>query len=140
MAGEGEGVQFVHSFSFGFSKTVSSKETVNPWSLVTSNVIVSHIFSENLIKITQVVQRIWRLFLLIFAIFINFHQLLRFFLVKKKLMRSAYSRWCKHFFTFNILFFFIIILITQTYKTKNITITRYYFIFPIPFKKKKNLK
>ena len=28
------------------------------------------------------------------------------------------------------------ILITQTYKTKNITITRYYFTFPVPGKKK----
>ena len=32
-------------------------------------------------------------------------------------------------------FFSIIILITHTYKTKNITITRYYFIFPVPEKK-----
>ena len=35
-------------------------------------------------------------------------------------------------------FFSIITLITQTYKTKNITITRYYFIFPVPGKKEKN--
>ena len=31
-------------------------------------------------------------------------------------------------------FFSIITLITQTYKTKNITITSYYFIFPVPGK------
>ena len=35
-------------------------------------------------------------------------------------------------------FFSIIILITQTYKTKIITITRYYFIFPVPGKKENN--
>ena len=35
-------------------------------------------------------------------------------------------------------FFSIIMLITQAYKTKNITITRYYCIFPVPEKKEKN--
>ena len=34
-----------------------------------------------------------------------------------------------------VIFFSIIILITHTCKTKNITITRYYFIFPVPEKK-----
>ena len=37
-------------------------------------------------------------------------------------------------------FFSIIILITQTYKTKNIAITRYYCIFPVPGKKEKKTK
>ena len=36
-------------------------------------------------------------------------------------------------------FFSVIILITQTYKTKNITTTRYYFIYPVP-RKKENSK
>ena len=54
---------------------------------------------------------------------------------------------CEYFLIFNFLvvlqyccseFFSIIILITQTYKTKNITITRYYFILPVPGKKEKN--
>ena len=36
-----------------------------------------------------------------------------------------------------LIFFLIIILITQTYKTKNIAITRYY-LFPLPGKKEKN--
>ena len=36
------------------------------------------------------------------------------------------------------IFYSFIILITQTCKTKNITITRYYFIFPVPDKKEKN--
>ena len=35
-------------------------------------------------------------------------------------------------------FFSIIILITQTHKTKNMTIYRYYFIFPVPRRKEKN--
>ena len=37
-------------------------------------------------------------------------------------------------------FFSIIMLITQAYKTKNITITRYYCIFPVPEKKGKKNK
>ena len=36
------------------------------------------------------------------------------------------------------MFFFYQILITQKYKTKNIAITRYYFIFPVRRKKEKN--
>ena len=36
------------------------------------------------------------------------------------------------------MFFSIKILITQTYKTKNITITSYYFTFPAPGKKEKS--
>ena len=35
---------------------------------------------------------------------------------------------------------YIIIVITQTYQTKNITITCSYFIFPVPLKKEKKLK
>ena len=35
-------------------------------------------------------------------------------------------------------FFSITILITQIYKTKNITITRYYLIFQVPGKREKN--
>ena len=34
--------------------------------------------------------------------------------------------------------FFIIIVITQTSKSKNITVTRYYFIFPVTGKTEKN--
>ena len=38
-----------------FQKTVFSKERVKPWFFVTFNVIIRHIFSENFIKIPQVV-------------------------------------------------------------------------------------
>ena len=40
----------------GFSKKVSSKERVKPWSFVTFNFIISHIFP--FINIPQVVQKI----------------------------------------------------------------------------------
>ena len=42
----------------GFSKTASSRERVRPWFLVSFNIIISHIFPENFIEITQVVQKI----------------------------------------------------------------------------------
>ena len=40
------------------SKNVPSKERVKPWFFVTFNIIISHIFPENLIEIPQVVQKI----------------------------------------------------------------------------------
>ena len=42
----------------GFSKTVSSKDRVKYWFIVTFNIIINHIFPENLIEIPQVVQKI----------------------------------------------------------------------------------
>ena len=48
---------------------VSSKERVKPCFFVTFNIIISHIFPENFIEITQVV----------LAIFIDFHQFFGFF-------------------------------------------------------------
>ena len=53
--GGGRG-QFDHPFSF--SKVLSSKERVKPWFFVTFNVIISHIFPENFIEITQIVKKI----------------------------------------------------------------------------------
>ena len=44
------------------------------------NIIISHIFSENFIEISQVVQKLWRISLSILDIFINFHQFSGFFL------------------------------------------------------------
>ena len=55
-----------------FSKNVSSKEKVKPCFLVTFDIIIKQIFPENVIEIPHVVQNIWRLFLSILAIFINF--------------------------------------------------------------------
>ena len=42
----------------GFSKNVSSKERVKPWSFVTFNIILKHIFPESFIEFPQVVQKI----------------------------------------------------------------------------------
>ena len=42
----------------GFSKNVSSKERVKLCFFVTSNVILRHIYPENLIGFSQVVQKI----------------------------------------------------------------------------------
>ena len=89
----------------GFSKSIFSKEREKPCFFVTSNIILRHIFPENFIEFPQVVQKIWRNSLSILA---NFHQFSSIFwifwhyLVTKKLMASAYNRWCQHFFTFNI--------------------------------------
>ena len=89
----------------------SAKVIVNSWfsvtfKFLTFNIIISHIIPENFIEIPQVVQKIWILSLTILAIFINFYKFLGFFwhfLVTKRLMTSAYNRWCQYFFTFNIL-------------------------------------
>ena len=59
--GEGEGgggVQFDPLVVFDFSKSMSSKERVKPWFFVTLIIIISHIFPENFIEITQVVPKI----------------------------------------------------------------------------------
>ena len=63
----------------GFFKNAPFKQSVKPWFFVTFNIIVSHIFLENFIEIPQVVQKVWRLFLSIVAIFINFYQCFGFF-------------------------------------------------------------
>ena len=90
----------------GFSENVSSKERVKPWFFVTFSVILRHIFPENFIEFSLVVQKIWTISLPILAIFIHFHRFFWIFwhyLVTKKLMSSAYNRSCRHFFNFNIL-------------------------------------
>ena len=42
---------------YDFSKTVSSKQWVEPWFFVTFKVVIRHIFPENFIEIGQVVQQ-----------------------------------------------------------------------------------
>ena len=79
----------------GFSKKVSYKERVKPWFFVTFNIIIGHIFPENLFKIPDVVQKIWTIYLSILAIFIDFLEFWHF-LITKKLMASAYNRWCQY--------------------------------------------
>ena len=44
--------------SCGFSKNLSSKEMVKPWFFVFRNIIIGHIFPENVTEIPQVVQNI----------------------------------------------------------------------------------
>ena len=63
----------------GFSKIVSSEETLKPWFFVTFNIILKHIFPENFIEFPQVVQKIWRISLSILVIFINFPPFFGFF-------------------------------------------------------------
>ena len=57
LKGLGEGIQF--DPICGFSRNVSSRERMELIFLVTFNIIVSGIFSENFIKIPQVVQEIY---------------------------------------------------------------------------------
>ena len=90
----------------GFLKNVFFKERVKPWFFVTFNFIVRYIYPENFIEFAQVVQKIWRNYMSILANFYQFSSIFWIFwhyLVTKKLMASAYNRWCQHFFTINIL-------------------------------------
>ena len=77
----------------------SCKKRVKPWLFVTFDIIISHNFPENFIKILQIVQNIWRLSLSVLAISVIFLN----FLVTKKLMTAACNKRCQHFLTFNIL-------------------------------------
>ena len=63
----------------GFSKNVFCKEGMKPVFSLALNIVISHIFPENFIGITQVVQKIWRLSISVLAIFINFHPFFVFF-------------------------------------------------------------
>ena len=90
-----------HHHHCGFLKNVFFKERVKPMFSLTLNVVIKRIFPENFIEITQVAQKLWRIFLSILAIFIDFHHLFGFFDFLK-LVPSAYNKWCQHFFTFNI--------------------------------------
>ena len=72
------------------------------WFFVNFNISISHIFSENFIEIADVVHKIWRFSPLGLTIFINF-SIFWHSLITKKLMTSACSKWCQHFFAFNLL-------------------------------------
>ena len=100
----------------GFSKNVSSKERLKPWFFATFNVITSHTFTENFIKISKVVQKLWRISLSILAIFIDFHRFFWIywfidFLRTKKLTTSVYtdkpkvlvSKYCWSFYKSNLM-------------------------------------
>ena len=78
-----------------FCKDVSPKERVKPCFFLAFNIAISYIFSKNFSWIPPVVPKIWIwIFLSIFIIFCIFWH----FLVTKKLMTSAYNKWCQHFF------------------------------------------
>ena len=77
--------------------SVSKMETL----VLKGLIIISPIFPENFIEIPQVVQKIWRFSPSILTIFTNFLDFLSF---TKKLMSSAYNRWCRNFFSLKLLY------------------------------------
>ena len=56
----------------GVSKNLFSRERVEPCLFVTFKIMISYLFPENLIKIPQVFQKIWRFPLSILTMFIGF--------------------------------------------------------------------
>ena len=64
--------------SSGFSKLYRLKRGWNPV-FVTFNVTISHIFPENFIDIPEAVQKIWKIFLSVLAIFIDARQFFEVF-------------------------------------------------------------
>ena len=66
-----------------FSKNVFSRERVNLCFFVTFNVIVSHIFHENLIEVSPVIWKIWRTSSSLLTIFIKFLDFSIFYCYKK---------------------------------------------------------
>ena len=94
----------------GFSEKVFFRERMRPCFFVffvfnfNFNIIISHIFPENvIIKIAQVVQKIWRFSPSILALFIYFY---------KETNGVTYKRWCQQFFTFNLLLIGCLTLLT----------------------------
>ena len=76
------------------------------------NIIISHIFPENvIIKIPQVVQKIWRFSPSILALFIYFSDFLTFPYYKET-NGVTHNRWCQQFFTFNLLLIGCLTLLT----------------------------
>ena len=65
----------------GFSKSVSCKERMKPWFFVTFNIIVSHIFPEDLLKLLKSFRRYEGFPWQYQPIFINLHQFFGFFYI-----------------------------------------------------------
>ena len=93
----------------GFSENVFFRERMRPCFFVffvfnfNFNIIISHIFPENvIIKIAQVVQKIWRFSPSILALFIYFSDFLTFPYYKET-NGVTYNGWYQQFFTFNLL-------------------------------------
>ena len=70
--------KFNWPLSNGFSKLYRPKRGWNPV-FATFNITISHIFPENFIDIPQAVQKIWKIFLSVLAIFIDARQFFEFF-------------------------------------------------------------
>lgn len=62
---------------------------------------LSYIFPENIIKVYQAAQKIWRIFYHNFIYFRQFFGVFEISLLQKKLIKSACDRWCQHFFRCN---------------------------------------
>ena len=76
------------------------------------NIIINHNFPDNvIIKIPQVVQKIWRFSPSILTLFIYFSDYLSFPYYKET-NGVTYSRWCQQFFTFNLLLIGCLTLLT----------------------------
>ena len=93
--GRREGEQFDPPPPCGFSKDMFCRVRVKPCFLVTFNIDISHIFPGNFIEILHFVQKIWRFYPSLLTIFTDFSDFWHF-LSAKKLMTSAYNRWCQH--------------------------------------------
>ena len=74
------------------------RESETPF-FVTFNIIISLSFLKILLRFLKSFRRFFLSILNIFIDFLDFSH----FLVAKKLMTSAYNRWCQHFVTFNSL-------------------------------------
>ena len=76
------------------------------------NIIISQIFPENvIIKISQVVRKIWKFSPSILTLFIYFSDFLTFPYYKET-NGVTYNRWCQQFFTFNLLLIGCLTLLT----------------------------
>ena len=96
----GEG-RIQYDTTCGFSKNTSSREGGGARIFVTFKIIIGLLFTNNFIRVPQVVQEIWSFSPSIFTILVNFLDFW-YFLVAKKLM-PAYYRWWQHFLFFNLL-------------------------------------
>ena len=82
-----------------------SKDRVKRWSFVIFDIIISHKFSGNFIETPQAVQKIWRPFLSILAIFSHFQPFFYFFgisLLRKKNGVTSQQMMSAFFFTLSI--------------------------------------
>ena len=97
-----------------FFKNIFFRERMRPYFFCNFNfnIVTSHIFPEYvIIKIPQVVQKIWRFSPSILALFIYFSDFLTFPYYKET-NGVTYNRWCQQFFNFNLLLISCLTLLT----------------------------